>query len=281
MNKNTKKGRGSGVYNWIDASDYTMDTLLYFDAWILRYLLTLPPDFEGDYPLLLGKALSRYPYVIDYCRQLVPEDKAFLEEALSLVPSDLSDAQARRAETDFLQHHETFVVYAWPEVIQQVNYIADWDRKWLDELIDLKGLIVLDVGAGTGRLAFAAARDALRVYASEPCDRLREFMRKRIREQGVQNIKVLDGFANDLPFEDETFDVVLSGHVVGDDYDAELGEMLRITRPGGCLVICNGDDEFQRRQPDSELVQRGFEVFRHESLLGGVVFNYRLQRKPV
>lgn len=161
--------------------------------------------------------------------------------------------------------------------MERVNYIADWDRKWLDELIDLTGLVVLDVGAGTGRLAFAAARDALRVYASEPCDRLREYIRDRISDRAITNMKVVDGTATCLPFEDATFDAVLSGHVVGDDYEGELNEMRRVTKSGGWLIICNGDDEFQRALPDGELLRRGFEAFRHESPSGGIIYNYRLR----
>lgn len=264
-------------YNWINPDDYTMDTLLYFDRWVLRYLLNDQEGFESDYPALLGQALSRYPHVADFCRHKAPECAAYLDAALAKAAPDLPEQEARQAERDFLQHHETFVVYAWPEAMAKVNYIADWDRKWLDELIDLGGLVVLDVGAGTGRLAFAAARDALRVYASEPCDRLREYMRDQIKACGIRNIKVLDGFADCLPFEDETFDALLSGHVVGDDYDAELGEMRRVTKPGGWLIICNGDDEFKRRSPDPMLISRGFESFRHESPSGGIIYNYRLR----
>ena len=267
------------TYNWINPENYSMDTLLYFDRWVLQYLLSRQPDEKDHtaYQSLVGRALWRYPHVVDFYRNKAPECAAYVDAALALVPHDLDDRAARQAETDFLRYHETFVVYAWPEAMEQVNYIADWDRKWLDELIDLCGMVVLDVGAGTGRLAFAAARDALRVYASEPCDRLREHMRDRIALTGIRNMKVLDGMVTCLPYEDATFDAVLSGHVVGDDYEGELGEMRRVTKPGGWLVICNGDDQFRRKRPDPELTRRGFEAFCHESPSGGIIYNYRLR----
>ncbi len=265
-------------YNWINPEQYTMDTLLYFDRWVLRYLLNDQPEGDPDaYRTMLGNALSRYPYVVDFVKNKAPECTAFVDRALDLVPQSLSQKDAREAETAFLQYHETFVVYAWPDAMEQVDYIADWDCKWLDELIDLRGLVVLDVGAGTGRLSFAAARDALRVYASEPCDRLREYMRDQIALNGITNMKVLDGIVTCLPYEDGTFDAVLSGHVVGDDYDAELTEMRRVLKPGGWIVICNGDDGFRRKKPDAELIRRGFETFRHESPSGGIIYNYRLR----
>ena len=92
-------------------------------------------------------------------------------------------------------------------------------------------------------------------------------------------MKILDGEVLCLPYEDDTFDVVLSGHVVGDFYDEEIAEMSRITKDGGWIIICNGDDEFKRVEPDSELLSRGFEAFSHESVLGGIIYDYRKQIK--
>ncbi len=97
------------MYNWIIPEEYTMDTLLYFDRWVLKYLLSDQEDYQGDHPMLLGSALSRYPHVADFCRHKVPECVPYLDAALALVPPELDAEAARQAETDFLRHHETFV----------------------------------------------------------------------------------------------------------------------------------------------------------------------------
>ena len=270
-------------YHWIDAMDYTMDCFLLFDRWALRWIFTDCSRFDWfagngkDYRLEMAKALYRYPHVAAYVRLKAPECGAFLDEVAAIPYGGWTEEEMRRAETDLLQAHETFVVYVYPQVMNQANYIRNWDEKYLHELVDLTGKIVLDIGAGTGRLAFAAAKKALRVYASEPCDCLREYMRDKIREEGITNVKVLDGEVMNLPYEDDTFDIVLSGHVIGDFYEEEIAEITRITKDGGWLVICNGDDDFRRTAPDPELTSRGFEWFRHESVEGGIIYNYRKQ----
>lgn len=264
-------------YNWIDAREYTMDCCLLFDRWVLRWIFTECSYYKGDYVTDMAKALYRYPYIDAFCRVKAPECSNFLNKVRAIPYDDWTDAEMRDAETAILQTQETFVVYAYPNVMDQVNYIRNWDPKHLYGLVDLTDKVVLDVGSGTGRLAFAAAKKAKRVYASEPCDCLREYMRDKIKAESIENMKVLDGEVLCLPYEDDTFDVVLSGHVVGDFYDAEIAELTRITKNGGWLVICNGDDEFKRSAPNDELVSRGFEWFCHESPIGGIIYDYRKQ----
>ena len=70
---------------------------------------------------------------------------------------------------------EDFVVYTTPKVMaEKCDFIRGWRKERLFELADLTGKTVLDVGAGSGRLTFAAAKKATWVYASEPVGTLRE-----------------------------------------------------------------------------------------------------------
>lgn len=267
------------AYNWIDANNYNMNCFLLFERWIFQYILS--GEEKLDYVKDMAKALYKYSYVKDFIRIKAPECSKFLDQIEKIDCSIYSSQELREAETKILQQHETFVVYAYPEVMNQVNYIRNWSPENLYRLLDLTDKIVLDVGAGTGRLTFAASKVAKRVYASEPCDRLREYLREYIKREQITNVKVLDGFVLSLPFEDNTFDVVLSGHVIGDNYDGEIAEMTRVLKDGGFIVACNGDDEFKRLAPNEELVKREFEWFRHESIEGGIIYDYRKQVKKI
>lgn len=259
-------------YNWINAENYTMDAFLLLDRWCLEYIFYGEDDEE--YVEMVARALHFYPHVKYYISHKAPGCRSFIEAVEKVDCIGLTKDEARKNELQLIGENETFIVYGYPEVMNKVNYIRNWKPEYLYTLVDLTDKIVLDVGAGTGRLAFAAAAKAKRVYASEPCDQLREFMRDKIENECIENIRVLDGFVTELPFEDSTFDVVTSGHVIGDYYDEEIAELVRITKDGGYFVVCNGDDEFVRTEPNSELTTRGFTFRKHESAEGGIIYDY-------
>jgi ubiquinone/menaquinone biosynthesis C-methylase UbiE len=172
---------------------------------------------------------------------------------------------------------EDFIIYTTPEVMAaQCDFIRGWNKERLFSLADLTGKTVLDVGAGSGRLAFAAAEKAAWVYASEPVGTLREFMRDKIATEGIQNMRVCDGLVTALPFPDNTFDVVMSGHVLGDDWDAEIAEMERVCKPGGWLLNCPGDSE-RHQKPRTELTSRGWEELYYLGSFDKAMYIHRKQ----
>lgn len=99
---------------------------------------------------------------------------------------------------------------------------------------------VLDVAAGTGALALAAARTGAQVLATD----FSPGMVARIAARGLPNIMVdvMDGQALSLP--DGAFDAVFSifGVIMFPDWRKGLSEMARVTRPGGHGVVATWRD---------------------------------------
>ncbi|OAP34557.1 ubiquinone biosynthesis protein UbiE [Sinorhizobium glycinis] len=94
---------------------------------------------------------------------------------------------------------------------------------------------VLDVAAGTGALALAAARTGAQVLATD----FSPGMVTRIAAARLPNVeaRVMDGQKLDLP--DAGFDAVFSifGVIMFPDWRKGLAEMARVTRPGGYGVV--------------------------------------------
>jgi len=114
------------------------------------------------------------------------------------------------------------------------------DRRWrriVARLVAAKpGDLVLDIAAGTGTSSRAFTESGARCVA---CDFSLGMLRAGARKP-AERVTFAAGDALALPFADGVFDVVTISfglrNVVGPD--SALAEMLRVTRPGGRLVIC-------------------------------------------
>jgi ubiquinone/menaquinone biosynthesis C-methylase UbiE len=111
----------------------------------------------------------------------------------------------------------------------------------LCEAVDVAaGARVLDVAAGNGNAALAAARRGCEVIASDYVDDLLERARRRAEADGVPlTTRVAD--AEQLPFEAGSFDVVLStfGVMFTPNPERAASELLRVCRPGGRIGLAN------------------------------------------
>jgi ubiquinone/menaquinone biosynthesis C-methylase UbiE len=106
--------------------------------------------------------------------------------------------------------------------------------------IDLRpGMRVLDVAAGTGALSLPAARLGSQVVAADIAPGMIERLAARASAQGLSNVegRVMD--ACELELGDDSFDVSASqlGVTVIPDLRRALGEMVRVTKPGGQVLI--------------------------------------------
>lgn len=96
---------------------------------------------------------------------------------------------------------------------------------------------VLEIGAGTGA-TLPHYRRASRVVALEPSEGMAKRLPPRARQARVP-VEVLDGVAEHLPFPDESFDAAVSMLVLCsvENQAQALGELRRVLRPGGKLVL--------------------------------------------
>lgn len=111
----------------------------------------------------------------------------------------------------------------------------------LCESIDLRsGANVLDVAAGNGNATLAAARRFCNVTSTDYVESLLEKSRLRANAESLcVNYQVAD--AEDLQFQDESFDVVMStfGVMFTPDQNKAASELARVCRPGGTIAMAN------------------------------------------
>jgi len=102
------------------------------------------------------------------------------------------------------------------------------------------GQRVLDVAAGAGNTSLAAARRFGEVTASDYVPDLLSTAARRAEAEGLpMTTEVAD--AQDLPYADGSFDVVLStfGAMFAPDQERTASELLRVLKPGGKLGMAN------------------------------------------
>ena len=100
------------------------------------------------------------------------------------------------------------------------------------------GQRVLDVAAGSGNAALAAARRGARVTATDFVPRLLQAAARRAEAEGLE-LETLEADAQSLPFPDGAFDVVLStfGVMFAPDQARAAAELLRVCRSGGHIGL--------------------------------------------
>jgi SAM-dependent methyltransferase len=121
---------------------------------------------------------------------------------------------------------------------------------------------VLDVGCGAGTDSLVAALMVGPEGSVTGIDMTREMLaraRAAADEAGVTNVTFVEGEAEQLPFADASFDVVISNGVIDliPDKDAAFCEIHRVLVPGGRIQIA----DVTIQQPVSEEGRRNIELW--------------------
>jgi arsenite methyltransferase len=103
---------------------------------------------------------------------------------------------------------------------------------------------VLDLGCGAGTDSLVAAQmvgEHGRVTGIDMTPEMLAKARAAAAELGASNVEFMEGEAEQLPFEDESFDVVVSNGVIDliPDKEAVFAELFRVLAPGGRIQIAD------------------------------------------
>ncbi len=134
-------------------------------------------------------------------------------------------------------HRKTWASGDYPAIAELVTDVGE---RVVERAGICDGADVLDVAAGSGNAAIPAALKGASVIASDLTPELFVAGRQRAAEAGVE-IDWITADAEDLPFESERFDYVLSsvGIQFAPRHEIVASELVRVCRPGGTIALGN------------------------------------------
>jgi SAM-dependent methyltransferase len=124
------------------------------------------------------------------------------------------------------------------------RYLELGALEFLTRLAVAPGTRMLDVACGAGQIALPAARAGVKVTGIDIASNLIDQAQARARAEGV-DVRFDEGDAEMLPYEDASFDLVVSliGAMFAPVPERVAAELVRVCRPGGRIVMANWTPE--------------------------------------
>jgi len=220
------------------AGDLSIEALAAFDDEALTTFLD-PADGGVEIAVLALACQGAPPALVERIRaSLRDEDQARFDAATSApAPGTLVEASCR-----VLIEKLFWPLVYWNEP-DEYDELVSGERLHpaLLTVVDLAGLRVCDIGAGSGRFTLAAARVAREVVAVDVVPALLELLAARAADAGLHNIEVRRARFSNLPFPDASFDVAVACSAFTSEGphggERALREAERIVRPGGHVLV--------------------------------------------
>lgn len=230
----------------IDATAaFTLGDLAVFDATHLRQVIS---QVSGAvHPALAGRAFAggqprEQPPLADLAdrieRALPLADHAAFVHARHQTATTTEREAARRAVLDQLFWELTY--WKTPDEYERLTAGEQVHLGALD-VARVDDAVVLDAGAGTGRVTLPLARRARMVYALDPAPPMLRLLQRKLAAARLRNVELLRGTFQRVPLPDDCVDAVVACSAFGPDEArggrCGLDELRRVTRPGGRIVI--------------------------------------------
>lgn len=117
------------------------------------------------------------------------------------------------------------------------KYLNSFEKgKFLSLLLEIKNKKILDVGAGTGRVSLPLALAGAQVTALDISEKILELLKRKNKK-----ITTVVGEAENLPFENESFDIVTAAFLIVHLKDPKIffDEVYRVLKPDGLFLVSN------------------------------------------
>jgi SAM-dependent methyltransferase len=228
--------------------DPNVEDLYLLDGFQIGYLPDRVPQREfaavlHANPLIKRFLIAKHPPIAD-----------FIEDVCTRFGPAANQQELNEYSEQLLwEIADQFVYIKRPDMYDE-RVDLGWNFEEVLKIVPLEHKVVLDVGAGTGRIAFEAAHTAGVVLAVEPVTSLRQFIRHKASKTGVTNLFAIDGLLHAIPLPTGFADVLITSNAIGWQLEDELREIERVVKLGGYAIhlFSQADDASQGAGEDEQ-----------------------------
>ena len=183
--------------------------------------------------------------IVDGVPNFIEDDNFWAEPGFTLENFIKINADIQQKDwNEVIKNHES------AEIRSHYKFLSDYGRiGWFDMLSLPHDSTVLDLGAGMGTMSQALSKKCKSLYSVEPVKERVDFMRSRFRQEKCENIKIIRSDIDNLPFENEKFDLIILNGVLewlpvfNRDMNPRkvqiyyLKMLKKLLKKGGCIYI--------------------------------------------